>query len=121
MCNYVSSKVNENLVIPKDCYVLISIIGLHRKEKNWKNPLTFDPDRFLPGNFDKKYFLPFSRGIRNCIGQDFAMLKIKIIAATILRKFTLHTDYAVSIEDIKLKFGITSHPAEPIILRFCKR
>ncbi|KAI4476301.1 hypothetical protein M0804_013717 [Polistes exclamans] len=54
-------------------------------------------------------------------GQIFAMITIKAIAATILRKFAVRIDDALSIENINLIFGITLKSAEPIFLRFNKR
>ncbi|XP_043501608.1 cytochrome P450 4C1-like [Polistes fuscatus] len=46
-------KVDENVVIPKDCDLLLIILTLYRNDKYWKDPLTFNPDRFLPGNYDQ--------------------------------------------------------------------
>ncbi|KAI4476497.1 hypothetical protein M0804_013528 [Polistes exclamans] len=115
------TKVDENLVIPKNCNVLFSIFTLHRKEKYWTEPLRFNPDRFLPGNYNQKCFLPFSSGERGCIGNKFAMIEMKVIVATVLRKFAVQIDDIVSIENVNLKFSITLEPAEPIFLRFNKR
>ncbi|XP_043494016.1 licodione synthase-like isoform X3 [Polistes fuscatus] len=115
------TKVNDNVVIPKNCNLVISIFTLHRKDKYWNDPLRFNPDRFLPGNFNSKCFIPFSFGKRGCIGQIFAMIQMKVIAATLLRKFTVRIDDPVSVENIDLKFGITLQPAETIFLRFTKR
>ncbi|KAI4473461.1 hypothetical protein M0804_015334 [Polistes exclamans] len=92
-----------------------------KKEKYWKQPLTFNPDRFLQGNYDPKCFIPFSFGKRDCIGQTFAMNEMKIIAATILRKFIVHIDNKISVKDIPIKIGITLKPAVPKLLKFYKR
>ncbi|KAI4476495.1 hypothetical protein M0804_013526 [Polistes exclamans] len=115
------TKVDENLVIPKNCSVFFSMFTLHRKEKYWSEPLRFNPDRFLPGNYNQKCFLPFSSGKRGCIGNKFAMIEMKVIAATVLRKFAVQIDDAVSVESVNLKFSIHLEPAEPIFLRFNKR
>ncbi|KAI4476072.1 hypothetical protein M0804_013868 [Polistes exclamans] len=114
-------RVNENVVIPKDCSLLLLIFVLHRNDKYWKDPLTFNPDRFLPGNYDPKCFLPFSSGRRNCIGQTFGMIEMKGIAATVLRKFVVQIDNPVIVKDIDLKYSLTLKPAKPILLRFYKR
>ncbi|XP_043502779.1 cytochrome P450 4C1-like isoform X2 [Polistes fuscatus] len=114
-------KVDENVVIPKDCDLMLTIFTLHRNDKYWKDPLTFNPDRFLPGNYDPKCFLPFSAGKRDCIGQTFAMFEMKAIVATILRKFVVQIDNPVIVKDIDLKYSLTLKPAKPILLRFYKR
>ncbi|XP_014611163.1 PREDICTED: cytochrome P450 4C1-like, partial [Polistes canadensis] len=115
------TEVDENLVIPKNCTVVFSMFTLHRKENYWREPLRFNPDRFLPGNFNQKYFLLFSSGKRGCIGEKFAMIEMKAIAATVLRKFDVRMDNPVSVENVNLKIGIALKPAEPIFLRFNKR
>lgn len=114
-------RVNKNVVIPKDCCLLLLIFALHRNDKYWKDPLTFNPDRFLPGNYDTKCFLPFSSGRRDCIGQTFGMIEMKGIVATVLRKFLVQIDNPVIVKDIDLKYNLTLKPAKPILLRFYKR
>ncbi|XP_043502304.1 cytochrome P450 4V2-like [Polistes fuscatus] len=115
------TKVNDNVILPKNCQVIFKIFSLHRKEKYWTDPLRFNPDRFLPGNYNSKCFLPFSFGKRGCLGQIFGMTQIKAIAATVLRKFIVQIDDPVSVENVALKFSITLTPAETIFLRFDKR
>ncbi|XP_043494013.1 cytochrome P450 4C1-like isoform X2 [Polistes fuscatus] len=115
------TKVNNNVIIPKNCHVVISIFSLHRKDKYWTDPLRFNPDRFFPGNYNEKCFRPFSFGNRGCIGQIFAMTKMKVITASILRKFTVRIDNPVSVENVNLKFRIPLQPEKPIFLRFNER
>ncbi|CAN8290395.1 unnamed protein product [Cochlearia groenlandica] len=58
--------------IPKDTKVIINAWAIHRDPKFWKNPLEFNPNRFL----DKSYgfsgndlnFIPFGSGRRICVG-----------------------------------------------------
>ncbi|KAI4483216.1 hypothetical protein M0804_008271 [Polistes exclamans] len=114
-------KVNENVTIPKNCQVAFPVFSLHRKDKYWTDPLRFNPDRFLPGNYNPKCFLPFSLGKRGCIGQIFAMIEMKAITAAILRKFIVQIDKPVLVENVNLKIGITTQLGEPIFLRFNKR
>ena len=69
-------KVKENLPIgertlPKGSAALIVVLQVHRDEKNWPQPLEFNPERFSPEETAKRHpysYLPFSAGPRNCIG-----------------------------------------------------
>ncbi|XP_043498365.1 cytochrome P450 4C1-like [Polistes fuscatus] len=59
------------------------------------------------GNYDPKCFLPFSAGRRDCIGQTLAMIDMKGIVATILRKCVVQIDNPVIVKDIDLKYNVT--------------
>ena len=77
----VSRKLNEDLqlgpyLIPRNCMVTVQIFMLHRDERFFPDPEKFDPDRFLPENLENRHpycFVPFSAGMRNCIGQKYAV------------------------------------------------
>nr|AZR39474.1 cytochrome P450 [Agasicles hygrophila] len=82
----------ENYVIPKGTTVIVTQYLIHRNEKYWKNPTVFDPDNFLPENCQKRpyyAYIPFSAGPRSCVGRKYAMLKLKILLAGIVRKFEI--------------------------------
>lgn len=77
----VSRQLREDLqlgpyLIPRDCMVTVQIFMLHRDERFFPDPEKFDPDRFLPENLENRHpycFVPFSAGMRNCIGQKYAV------------------------------------------------
>jgi cytochrome P450 len=63
---------------------------LHRSEKNWENPASFDPDRFdRPETVEaqRSAYLPFSMGPRVCLGAAFAMQESTLILAELIRRF----------------------------------
>ena len=76
---------------------------VHRLERWWPNPESFEPDRFLaermPGKHPFAYF-PFGGGPRLCIGHNFAMLEAHLIVATVARhhRLELATGHAVEPE-----------------------
>ncbi|XP_067134663.1 cytochrome P450 4c3-like, partial [Centruroides vittatus] len=102
-------------VLPAKSSLAINIYGIHHNPTVFENPEMFDPDRFLPENCQKRHpfaFLPFSAGPRNCIGQRFAMTKMKTVLANVIRQFRVksldHRDKIFESGDVILrpKFGI---------------
>jgi len=59
------------IAIPKGSLVSLHIMGLHHNPRYWKDPLAFNPSRFL-GEWPRDAFLAFSGGARSCIGRKFA-------------------------------------------------
>ncbi|KAM4662408.1 cholesterol 24-hydroxylase-like [Discoglossus pictus] len=88
-----SRELAEEMVIegvripPCDTIVFNSYI-MGRMENFYKDPLTFDPERFHP-DAPKPYYtyFPFSLGPRSCIGQVFAQMEAKVVMAKLLQRF----------------------------------
>jgi cytochrome P450 len=93
--------------IPKNTNVVIPIFVTQRNEENWKDALTFRPERFLQDGAEKSYaFLPFSRGSRRCIAELFAMVEMSIIVVTVLKSFELNLsqkDLPEAVASVSLK------------------
>ncbi|VBB32012.1 unnamed protein product, partial [Acanthocheilonema viteae] len=57
---------------------------------HYDNPEKYDPEHFAPDkvkNRDPFAYVPFSAGIRNCIGNRFANLELVVTLAHILRRY----------------------------------
>jgi cytochrome P450 len=58
----------------------------------WPNPEGFDPDRFAPektqGWHRFKYW-PFGGGPRKCIGNNFAVVEMQLVVATVAQRYEL--------------------------------
>jgi cytochrome P450 family 3 subfamily A len=71
--------------------VSIPVFAVHRDPQQFKDPETFNPDRFLDGGEDVDHhpyaFLPFGGGPRMCIAQRFALMEAKMALALVLKKF----------------------------------
>ncbi|KAK9874350.1 hypothetical protein WA026_002700 [Henosepilachna vigintioctopunctata] len=100
--------------IPAGCSLVLGLIRVHRDPRIWKDPLKFNPDRFLPEEVAKRHpysYLPFSGGPRNCIGYKYAMMSMKTTLAMTLRKFVVMTEYK-TIEEIRLRINIVLKPTD---------
>ncbi|TKR87421.1 hypothetical protein L596_011821 [Steinernema carpocapsae] len=85
---------HKGKVIPKGVTVVAAIVALHRDQKNFSNPDTFDPENFSPENTSKRHpysFIPFAAGPRNCIGQKFALLEMKTVVSRFFRSYSVMT------------------------------
>ena len=87
----------------------------------WKNPNTFDPERFSASenipNFSTLYF-PFSVGPRNCIGQTLAKFESKVILARVLRKFQFKL---LPGQTAKMEERLTIAPRDGVVCEVKKR
>ncbi|XP_050163607.1 cytochrome P450 4F3-like isoform X3 [Myiozetetes cayanensis] len=89
--------LRDGRVIPKGVMCLMSIYGTHHNPELWPDPEVYNPLRFSPENTKGRSpgsFIPFSAGPRNCIGQSFAMAKMKVVTALTLSRFSLRRDPA---------------------------
>lgn len=78
--------------IPAKTKFLLNIRGLHVNGRYWQDPHTFDPDRFSPersADRHKYAFQPFISGAKKCIGDNFAMMEMRLIVPTILQQTRL--------------------------------
>jgi len=74
---------------------------IHRDPKYWHQPDDFIPERWLVASDDplhpvKGAWRPFEHGPRNCIGQELAMIEMKVIIVLTTRKF----DFKLAYEDV---------------------
>ena len=72
--------------------------AIHREPLYWPQPDTFLPERWLVPNGDPLYpvkgaWRPFEFGPRNCIGQELAMLELKLVMVMTLREFDFKSSY----------------------------
>lgn len=97
--------------IQKGEQLIINILYTHHNPEIYKEPLEFVPDRFDPNSelFTKtiKSWLPFSFGMRNCLGQTLAKLESKVIISRILTKLDFEVDAEI-IKNNYTRFGMHS-------------
>ncbi|KAK6211106.1 cytochrome P450 [Colletotrichum tabaci] len=114
----------DGLQIPGGVRVAALGYALHRNADVFPKPEMWDHTRWLENpEIDKqqrrqmmRYFWAFGSGGRMCIGSNFAMNEMKVIAAAIWTNFTTHI---VDDTNIEQDDTYTSRPiAERLILRF---
>ena len=78
--------------MPKGAQIVISPWHLHRHERIWRDPDSFDPTRWdTPEGREsgRLAYIPFSAGARVCPGSAFAMAEGALILAMILRDYVV--------------------------------
>ncbi|ELZ98862.1 cytochrome P450 [Haloferax mucosum ATCC BAA-1512] len=76
--------------VPAGVDIHLSVIRVHRDERWYDDPLSFDPERWTGDGDRPTYaYLPFGAGPRSCLGRSFALTEMKIVLAAVLREFEL--------------------------------
>jgi len=81
--------------IPKDTLIVCPGTRSLQSEEMWGDPHVFRPERWLSGeDMSQKFWLGFSTGPRDCVGQKLAMLEMRlgIIRLNTKYQFTLKGD-----------------------------
>lgn len=79
-----------NIKLKKGQIVGIPIWAVHYDEETYPEPNKFKPERFNEANKSKlegPSFLAFGAGPRGCIASRFAILEMKLLLASVLRKY----------------------------------
>jgi cytochrome P450/NADPH-cytochrome P450 reductase len=89
------TEVLDGISVKKGTLFYLPLYAIHNNPKFWKNPSTFDPDRFLPeaeAQIAPGSYHPFGVGKRSCIGRGFAFVEVMTIIVSLLRNFDLRLD-----------------------------
>ncbi|KAH6782227.1 hypothetical protein C2S52_000837 [Perilla frutescens var. hirtella] len=122
---FIARRKDENDVVigdhavPKNAIVLINIWAIGRDSRIWRDPDSFEPQRFLEGddvldlkgqNFE---LIPFGAGRRICPGLPLAYRMVHLMVATLIHNFDwkFETDDEVDLDD---KFGLSLQKALPL-------
>jgi cytochrome P450 len=76
--------------IPAKAIITLNQYVAHRHPDFWDEPEMFRPERFLPGQAERRSkfaYFPFGGGPRVCIGNTFAMLEGPVIVAAVSQRF----------------------------------
>ncbi len=81
---------------PEGCALVANAYLLHHDPDVYPDPSAFRPAGFLaepPGTYT---WIPCGGGRRRCLGASFAMLEMKIVLPSVLRRFDLHPSEAAA-------------------------
>lgn len=76
--------------IGKNFNVLVAAYEIHRRPDLWEDAEKFMPERFAPEkvkSIPKYAYFPFGGGPRMCIGNNFALMEMQIVLATLAQSF----------------------------------
>ncbi|XP_063621080.1 cytochrome P450 4d2-like isoform X1 [Cydia splendana] len=101
----------SGLTLVKGVGIVINIWATHRNPRYWGSDAdVFRPERFLEPLKHPAQFMPFSYGLRNCLGYQYAMMSIKTVLASLFRKYRAlppeGADQTTLKEPLRLKFDI---------------
>jgi cytochrome P450 len=84
-----------DLHIPKGLAIEIASQAMHYDATLWgEDVYQFNPERFANGSSNAcahpQAFLPFSVGPKFCIGNNFAVMELKLVIAMVLQRFQIN-------------------------------
>uniref|UniRef100_A0A1D1XVI9 Cytochrome P450 3A21 n=1 Tax=Anthurium amnicola TaxID=1678845 RepID=A0A1D1XVI9_9ARAE len=78
----------NGVFFPKNILVVVNYYGMHVSPEYWgENAKEFVPERWFEPDVPRDAFYPFSAGSRNCIGQNFAWLEMRLLIVSLCRLF----------------------------------
>ncbi|MEQ8470209.1 MAG: cytochrome P450 [Marinoscillum sp.] len=122
--NIVRRAIKENEVggntVAVGQQVMLNIYLMHHNPKYWKDPETFDPERWDISGKDlhKFQYLPFGGGGRFCIGNNFALFEIMILLIQFVKKYEILPQ---SPEHVPFNPLLTLRPKDPVTVRLKER
>jgi cytochrome P450 len=104
--------------IAKGTTVLFAPLFLHRLPSLYRDPLRFDPDRWIDWDAPPFAYLPFGAGARQCIGTEFALSEAAVVLEAVGRNYSFVRD---SGEPVKIAPLVTLRPGGAVEMRAVER
>ncbi|XP_035787678.1 cytochrome P450 3A19-like isoform X2 [Anopheles albimanus] len=107
-------------ILPAGVDVFIDIFSIHHNSTYWgEDADQFRPERFATKTYDRSTYLPFSAGMRNCVGEQYAMISMKIMLIKILTSYRIDTD--LQRNDLRMKLTVTMKINNGYMVRLARR
>lgn len=108
--------------VPRGTAVVVILYNVHRNPEVYPDPERFDPERFSENHAHKRGpydYVPFSAGARNCIGQKYALLEMKVMLVKLLAAYRFLP--GKSTDSIRVQGDFVLRPSGYMALRIEKR
>ncbi|XP_049516230.1 cytochrome P450 4V2 isoform X8 [Dermacentor silvarum] len=112
----------DGCILPKGLSCFINLFSLHRNPNEFDRPEEYVPERFLSDENTHRHpfsYVPFSAGPKNCLGQKFVMMEIKVVLAKVLSKFTVEATRPL--QELEMTFDIVLKAKGGLPVLFRKR
>lgn len=93
----------------------------HRDPDVFSDPECFEPSRWFQENVTEEMnelFMPFSKGVRVCLGVNLAYMELKIITAALLRKYHVQAVSNMKADAMEIKGNFACFPKGECFLIF---
>ncbi|KAL9228967.1 hypothetical protein vseg_004491 [Gypsophila vaccaria] len=107
--------------VPKNSQIFVNVWCYSRDPTIWRNPLEFEPERFLGRDIDVKgrdfELIPFGAGRRFCPGYPLAFRMNHLLLATIIHSFDWKPSDGLCPLDIDVEetFAFSLHKSRPLL------
>nr|GMD53865.1 geraniol 8-hydroxylase-like [Ipomoea batatas]GMD88858.1 geraniol 8-hydroxylase-like [Ipomoea batatas] len=107
-------------VVPKGSQVLVNVWAIGRDPSIWKDPLMFEPERFMNTKVDVRgqdfELIPFGAGRRVCPGMPLAMRMVPVMLGSLLNSFDWQLEGGIEPMDLDMeeKFSFTLAKGQPL-------
>lgn len=103
--------------LPAGSQVVSWVWHCHRG-RSFEDADAFRPERFLDPAFPKHAYLPFGSGSRMCIGAGFARMELRLLLASLARRYRLRSEPGQQVEPLP---RVTLSPKGGLPLRVERR
>ncbi|WNZ21695.1 cytochrome P450 [Leptolyngbya sp. NK1-12] len=105
--------------LPANTVILPCQYLTHHREDIYPNPRQFQPERFLERQYSPYEYYPFGGNNRRCIGAAFAGFEMKLVLATILKRYLLELAEKPPISAVRR--GVNISPKGGVRMRVLQR
>lgn len=87
--------------VAKGSLVIIPIWSMHHDKRWFPEPNKFQPERFMPGapTIPRSAYMPFGAGPHFCLGQQFALVEMALIAAKLIHLYDVSLENGAALPE----------------------